>query len=270
MNDTESHSKAPPTPNGCGYPGGDEEPTQAYAVVRRGELGCDNEDGAKKATRCVRDPRGFLSALLNMGIDQYVSGRAEEPTLIRLAAKAGTCRRCELSRTRTSVVFGEGNDRAELILIGEAPGEEEDLQGRPFVGRAGKLLDRMIERIGLRREDVFICNVLKCRPPGNRDPLPDEVEACKGYLFAQIELIRPKLICTLGRHAYNTLLGVDGRITKVRGTLTAYRGAMLLPTYHPSYLLRNEGAMREAYEDMEKLKGLLASGGPDVDRPPSP
>jgi DNA polymerase len=204
------------------------------------------------------DPQRFLSALLHMGIERYVSGRQEEPTLARLKAKAGTCTRCELSRSRKSVVFGEGSERARVVFVGEAPGEEEDRQGRPFVGRAGKLLDQMIERIGLNRKDVFICNVLKCRPPDNRDPEPGEVEACKGYLVAQIDLIKPSLICTLGKHAYNTLMGVDARITKVRGILTSYRGIRLLPTYHPSYLLRNQGAIKEAYEDMEKVKTLLA------------
>ncbi len=204
------------------------------------------------------DPRRFLFALLHMGIDRYVSVRQEEPTLTRLKAKAGTCTRCELSRSRKSVVFGEGNEWAKVVFVGEAPGEEEDRQGRPFVGRAGKVLDQMIERIGLNRKDVFICNVLKCRPPDNRDPEASEVEACKGYLVAQLEMIKPSLICTLGKHAYNTLMGVDARITKVRGILTSYKGMRLLPTYHPSYLLRNQGAIKEAYEDMEKVKSLLA------------
>ncbi|MDD5245175.1 MAG: uracil-DNA glycosylase, partial [Syntrophorhabdaceae bacterium] len=153
--------------------------------------------------------------------------------------------------------FGEGDVNARLVFVGEAPGEEEDIQGRPFVGRAGKLLDQLIERIGLGRSDVYICNVLKCRPPGNRDPEERERELCKEYLFTQLELINPKIICTLGRHAYNTLLGVDERITRVRGVLTSYRGTPLLPTYHPSFLLRNQGKIKEAWEDMEKLKQLL-------------
>jgi DNA polymerase len=204
------------------------------------------------------DPQRFLSALLHMGIDRYVSGGQEEPTLTSLKVQVGRCTRCELSRSRKSVVFGEGSERARVVFVGEAPGEEEDRQGRPFVGRAGKLLDQMIERIGLDRKDVFICNVLKCRPPNNRDPEAQEVDACKGYLVAQLALIKPKLICTLGKHAYNTLMGVDARITKVRGFLTSYKGVKLLPTYHPSYLLRNQGAIKEAYEDMEKVKSLLA------------
>jgi uracil-DNA glycosylase len=162
-----------------------------------------------------------------------------------------------VAKTRRNVVFGEGTDMARLLFVGEAPGEEEDLQGRPFVGKAGKLLDQMIDRIGLRREQVYICNVLKCRPPDNRDPEPGEVEACKEYLFSQLELIRPKVICTLGRHAYNTLFGVDERITRIRGVLTTYKGTRLLPTYHPSFLLRNADRVKEAWEDMERLKQLL-------------
>ncbi len=205
----------------------------------------------------ISDPRRFLNALYHMGIRRYVSHKSEEMTLARLARQVEVCARCDLSRTRRRVVFGEGSEQANLLFVGEAPGEEEDRQGRPFVGRAGKLLDEMIEKIGLKRSEVFICNVLKCRPPNNRDPEAKEAEACKPYLFAQIDLIRPRLICTLGKHAYNTLLGVDERITRIRGRLTEYKGVALLPTYHPSFLLRNQSAMVDAYADMEKVKELL-------------
>lgn len=205
----------------------------------------------------ITDPQRFLKALHQMGITEYVSGRSEQMTIPRLSRKVESCTKCELSKTRRTVVFGEGSDHADLLFVGEAPGEEEDRQGRPFVGRAGKLLDQMIERVGVKRSDVFICNVLKCRPPNNRDPEPAEAEACKPYLFAQIELIRPRIICTLGKHAYNTLLGVDERITRIRGRLTEFNGITLLPTYHPSFLLRNQSAVKDAYEDMERLKELL-------------
>jgi uracil-DNA glycosylase family 4 len=211
-------------------------------------------------TMDILDPQRFLMALHQMGVSEYISGKTEEITLAHLARKVESCTRCELSRTRRRVVFGEGTEHADLLFIGEAPGEEEDRQGRPFVGRAGKLLDQMIERIGVRRADVFICNVLKCRPPNNRDPEATEVESCKPYLYAQIDLIRPRIICTLGKHAYNTLLGVDERITRIRGHLTHYKGVTLLPTYHPSYLLRNQTAIKDAYEDMETLKRLLKGG----------
>jgi uracil-DNA glycosylase len=199
----------------------------------------------------------FLTAMKNMGIDSYISDREHMLTLPLLQKRVKECKKCSLADTRKKVVFGEGNSKARLLFIGEAPGEEEDIQGRPFVGRAGKLLDKMIEGIGLRREEVYICNVLKCRPPNNRDPKPDEADLCKGYLISQLEIISPKVICTLGKHAYNTLLGVDESIIRIRGTLTRYKGIKLLPTYHPSFLLRNAGRMNEALGDMERLKQLL-------------
>jgi uracil-DNA glycosylase family 4 len=203
------------------------------------------------------DPKRFLTALKNMGIDSYVVNDQGALTLPHLKKVVQECRKCPLADTRKNVVFGEGSAKARLLFIGEAPGEEEDIQGKPFVGKAGKLLDQMIDRIGLRRNEVYICNVLKCRPPNNRDPQPGEVETCKGYLFSQLEIISPKIICTLGRHAYNTLMGVDESITRIRGHLTAFKGTKLLPTYHPSFLLRNQSRMSEAWEDMETLKQLM-------------
>lgn len=199
----------------------------------------------------------FLRSLKNMGVDSYVFDKKGAPGLEGLVQEITRCEKCGLARTRKNVVPGEGNKKARLVFIGEAPGEDEDLQGRPFVGRAGKLLDQLIERTGLKRSDVYICNVLKCRPPNNRDPEPEEVAACRRYLMEQIRLIKPKVICTLGRHAYNTLLGVDEKITRIRGKLISYEGRKLLPTYHPSYLLRNQTRINEAWEDMETLKRLL-------------
>lgn len=192
-----------------------------------------------------------------MGVDSYAFDKENSLTLSKLNKTINGCMQCDLAKTRTNVVPGEGNPNAQIVFVGEAPGEDEDAQGRPFVGRAGKLLDQLIERIGLRRSEIYICNVLKCRPPHNRDPEPSEVASCKNYLVAQLDLIRPKVICTLGRHAYNTLLEVDEKITRIRGTLTSYRGTKLLPTYHPSYLLRNQAKIKEAWEDMEKLKDIL-------------
>lgn len=203
------------------------------------------------------DPRRLLISMKGMGIESYVSQTKDVLTLSFLRKKVKECTKCPLSNTRRNVVFGEGNDRAQLVFIGEAPGEEEDIQARPFVGRAGKFLDQMIERAGLKREEVFICNVLKCRPPNNRDPEPMEVEACKGYLLSQLELINPKIICTLGRHAYNALFSVDEKITRIRGVLTSYNGIKLLPTYHPAFLLRNQNRINEVWEDMDRLKQLL-------------
>jgi len=198
-----------------------------------------------------------MHALKGMGVDTYLFDKGDRMTLVKLRKEVRQCRKCPLAATRKNVVFGEGDVNARLVFVGEAPGEEEDIQGRPFVGRAGKLLDQLIERIGLGRSDVYICNVLKCRPPGNRDPEEQERELCKHYLFTQLELIKPKIICALGRHAYNTLLGVDERITRIRGVLTTYRGTPLLPTYHPSFLLRNQNKVNEAWDDMERLKQLL-------------
>lgn len=203
------------------------------------------------------DAKRFLTVLKNMGVDEYVFAPREGPTLAGLKKTVLACERCSLAGTRKNVVFGEGDPRAAIVFVGEAPGEEEDNQGRPFVGRAGKLLDQLIERIGVKRSDVFICNVLKCRPPGNRDPEPQEVACCKEYLLAQLDIIRPRIICTLGRHAYNTLLETDAAITRIRGKMTSFRGRPLLPTYHPSYLLRSQNKIKEAWEDMETLKKML-------------
>jgi uracil-DNA glycosylase len=203
------------------------------------------------------DPRRFLIALKGMGIDSYFSGRENLVTLPVLKKQVMVCTKCGLSGGRKQAVFGEGDLNARLLFVGEAPGEEEDLQGRPFVGRAGKLLDQMIERIGLKRDEVYICNVLKCRPPGNREPEQGEIASCKPYLLSQIELVDPAVICTLGRHAYNTLLEVDERITRIRGSLTQFKGRKLLPTYHPSFLLRNEDRIKEAWDDMDRVRQLL-------------
>ncbi len=204
-----------------------------------------------------REARRFLIALKGMGVNSYVFNRAHVATLSVVQRQARECVRCVLANTRKHVVFGEGDPNARLVFVGEAPGEEEDSQGRPFVGRAGQLLDQLIERAGLRRDEVYICNVLKCRPPGNRDPEPAETAACKEYLTAQLEIINPRVICTLGRHAYNALFDTDERITRIRGVPVRYKGILLLPTYHPSFLLRNSDRVKEAWEDMDRLRQLL-------------
>jgi uracil-DNA glycosylase len=166
-------------------------------------------------------------------------------SLDRIAAELKDCPRCKLCRTRKTVVVGEGNPRARLVFVGEGPGEQEDLQGRPFVGNAGQLLDRMIEAIGLKRSEVYICNVVKCRPPGNRNPEPDEIRACSPFLSRQLDLIQPKVIVALGKFAAQTLLQSDVKITQLRGK------------FHPSYLLRNPAAKREAWEDLQKVAAEL-------------
>lgn len=163
------------------------------------------------------------------------------------------CRRCALAATRHNTVFGEGNPHAKLMFIGEGPGYDEDMQGRPFVGRAGKLLDRMIAAMQFTREEVYIANVVKCRPPQNRIPYPDEAASCIGYLKRQIELIRPEVIVLLGATAVGFLLEKQGGITKLRGKWLGYNGIPVMPTFHPAYLLRQESAKRDAWNDLQQV-----------------
>ena len=171
----------------------------------------------------------------------------------------GACTRCKLSGLgRTQVVFGVGNPNADLMFVGEAPGADEDVQGVPFVGRAGQLLTKIIEAIALKREDVYIANVIKCRPPQNRNPEPDGIETCEPFLFQQIDLIKPKVIVTLGKFAAQCLLRTEDPISRLRGRLFDYRGAKLIPTFHPAYLLRNPSSKREVLEDMKLVKKLLS------------
>ena len=168
------------------------------------------------------------------------------------------CARCKLHTLgRKQIVFGVGNPNADLMFVGEAPGADEDEQGEPFVGRAGQLLTKIIEAIGLEREDVYIANVIKCRPPGNRNPEPDEVEQCEPFLFRQVEAIKPKVIVALGKFAAQSLLRTTDPITRLRGRSFNYRGATLIPTFHPAYLLRNPSAKREVWDDMKKVRGIL-------------
>ncbi len=172
------------------------------------------------------------------------------------------CRACPLHKTRKNPVLGEGNPRAELMFVGEAPGLEEDEQGRPFVGPAGQLLTKMISAMGLKREEIYITNVVKCRPPSNRDPEPEEVGACIPFLWEQIESIRPKVICCLGRISARSLLGLskDMPLTQVRGRWKELKGIKVLATYHPSFLLRNPHYKREAWEDLKKIMAYLGLG----------
>jgi uracil-DNA glycosylase family 4 len=191
------------------------------------------ESSAVPAPHFDRDPASALAVL-----SQEVAG----------------CTRCaELARCRKQTVFGVGNPQADLCFVGEAPGADEDAQGEPFVGAAGKLLTRIIGAMGLTRGDVYICNVLKCRPPGNRTPAPDEVVQCRGYLDRQLEILKPKYICALGSVAAKTLLDTQLSIGRLRGKLHQYQGIPLLCTYHPAYLLRNPDAKRDVWEDIQLL-----------------
>ncbi|OQA56229.1 MAG: Uracil DNA glycosylase superfamily protein [Candidatus Omnitrophica bacterium ADurb.Bin277] len=170
------------------------------------------------------------------------------------------CKQCPvLVKNRTKVVFGSGNIRARLVFVGEAPGRDEDLQGLPFVGRAGQLLTKIIEAMGMTREEVFICNVLKCRPPENRPPAPDEVVNCRPFLKQQLELIRPEIIVALGNHACQALLSTDKGISQLRGSMQSYEGIPVMCTYHPAYLLRNPAEKKKVWEDMKKVIRFLAT-----------
>jgi DNA polymerase len=190
-------------------------------------------------------------------------------TLEDIRGELGECSRCELGRTRTNLVFGVGNPHARLVFVGEAPGRDEDRQGEPFVGEAGQILTRLITRMGFTRQDVYICNVLKCRPPNNRDPQKDEIEQCGPFMLRQVKSIGPEVIVALGAFAAHTLLQSTVPISKLRGKFHDYHGIPLMPTYHPSFLLRNRGN-NEVYwtvwEDMVEVLKKLNMPVPDVKR----
>jgi len=175
-------------------------------------------------------------------------------TLDELNKTICTCQKCSLGSTRMNFVFGVGNPKADLVIVGEAPGAEEDLQGEPFVGRAGQLLNKILEAVNFKREEVYICNILKCRPPNNRDPLSEEVAQCEPYLWKQLEIIQPKIILCLGRIAAQVLLKTNDSLTRMRGTIHNYRGIKLMVTYHPAALLRNPNWKRPTWEDVQKLR----------------
>jgi DNA polymerase len=216
-----------------------------------GELGIDGvRREAEWSTRPV-GPRDDMPAIIPVFGSQADALKAVRDDI-------GDCTRCKLHTLgRKQIVFGVGNPNAGLMFVGEAPGADEDVQGEPFVGRAGQLLTKIIEAIDLRREDVYIANVIKCRPPQNRNPEPDEVEQCEPFLFRQIDIIKPKVVVALGKFAAQCLLRTTEPITRIRGREFKYRDAILMPTYHPAYLLRTPSAKREVWEDMKRVKVLL-------------
>ncbi|MEO0814736.1 MAG: uracil-DNA glycosylase [Myxococcota bacterium] len=179
------------------------------------------------------------------------------PGLEQVREVLGDCTRCGLHRGRSNLVFGVGDAQARLMFVGEGPGRDEDLQGEPFVGRAGQLLTRMIAAMGLRRADVYIANIVKCRPPRNRDPEPEEVEACEPFLKAQIRAIQPEVLVTLGKYAAQTLLQVQTPISRMRGQWRSYEGIAVMPTFHPAYLLRNPAEKRPVWEDLQEVMKRL-------------
>lgn len=227
----------------------------------------------------ARDPRSDARAALDnlraWGVEELLvprriaprrtpakSGSGKAARLASLREEIGDCRRCGLWTERTHVVFGVGDPDAEIMFVGEAPGSDEDRQGEPFVGRAGQLLTKIIEAMGLARERVYIANIIKCRPPGNRNPLPSEIGACSGFLRAQVEIISPRAIVALGTFSAQTLLGTDEKISRLRGRFHPFHGIPLMPTYHPAYLLRNPNEKKQVWEDVQKVMALLSGREP--------
>jgi uracil-DNA glycosylase len=244
----------------------------------RGKTEIDVSDGARTtAAEVCEDLRRHLTWLSDAGIREIheqaeaAGGGPSDPpprpsptgrydasqrgcgsdALLAIREQLGECSRCKLGPGRTKLVFGVGNPAAELMFVGEGPGEDEDLQGEPFVGRAGQLLTKMIEAMGYRRADVYIANVVKCRPPGNRNPEPDEIEACEPFLRTQIDAIRPKVVVALGKFAAQTLLRDPSPIGRLRGRWFQYEGVRLMPTFHPAYLLRSPNEKARAWEDLQ-------------------
>ena len=203
-----------------------------------------------------RGPSGLEVSMDEQVIVPVAASAKEGLELIR--NQLGDCTRCKLHTGRTTLVYGAGNPDADLMFVGEAPGQAEDREGVPFVGRAGQLLTKIIESIGLKRDDVYIANVIKCRPPDNRNPEPDEVRTCEPFLFAQIDVIQPRVVVALGSFAVRTLLREDRTpISKARGRVYNYRGAKLIPTFHPAFLLRSPNRKRDVWEDMKKVREIL-------------
>lgn len=252
------------------------------STTRTGGLGSFSAAAANEAKTAAARPAPAAAPAVQPPAGAAASGGAElaplfgagpeNDTLERIAGDIGDCRRCGLCKGRTKIVFGSGNPRARLVFVGEGPGEDEDLQGLPFVGRAGQLLTQMInntaakEGMGVRREDVYICNVVKCRPPNNRAPAPEEMEICGQFLYRQLSVIRPRAVCVLGATAAKALLRTKEGITRLRGQWQRWRDIPVMPTYHPSYLLRSvsPNAKREAWEDLKKVLHYV------YDEPPRP
>jgi len=216
------------------------------------------------ATEAVAEPAPAASRSPDVTPEPIALSRSAAEALAAVRTDIGDCTRCKLHRLgRRQVVFGVGNPEADLMFVGEAPGADEDVQGIPFVGRAGQLLTKIIEAIGLTRDDVYIANVIKCRPPENRNPEPDEVETCEPFLFRQVDVVSPKVIVALGTFAAKTLLKTNEPISRMRGRVYDYRGAKLIPTFHPAFLLRSPERKRDVWEDRKKVRALLQGSAGD-------
>ena len=190
---------------------------------------------------------------------KYHSSPGRAQLLEEIRKELGDCKRCKLFSHRRNIVFGMGNPEARLVFVGEGPGRDEDIQGKPFVGRAGQLLTKIINSINLTREEVYIANIIKCRPPQNRNPETDEIKACEPFLLKQLDAIKPKIICALGTFAAQTLLGTDEKISSLRGRFISFRNTRLIATFHPAFLLRNAQRKRDVWEDMKKIRKEYSS-----------
>jgi DNA polymerase len=228
-------------------------------------------DPRQSLREIVGDLRAYLEAQRELGVEYLDVKWPESPaavaprlTLPAVREELGECTRCKLHSHRTQIVFGVGNPKADLVFVGEAPGADEDAQGEPFVGRAGQLLTKIIQAMGMQREDVYICNIIKCRPPNNRMPETEEILACQPFLLKQIQAIGPKFICALGGPAAQTLLRTKEPISRLRGRFYDFHGTPLLPTYHPAFLLRNPHEKKTVWEDMKLLLREMQRLGPLV------
>jgi DNA polymerase len=239
--------------------------THLEARGRSGLLGVKVEASPRSASPAAPTPTMDEPAAPAPTEKPRTGGRGLE----LLRDEIGDCQRCKLAPSRKNLVYGVGNPDAELVFVGEAPGADEDAQGEPFVGKAGQLLTKMIEAMGYRREDVYICNVLKCRPPGNRNPEPDEVASCEPFLKRQLAALRPRMIVALGKFAAQCLLRDDTPITRLRGGFRSYEGIPLMPTLHPAYLLRDPSKKKLAWEDLKAVNAALARVGIHPPRPPA-
>ncbi|HJQ68162.1 MAG TPA: uracil-DNA glycosylase [Blastocatellia bacterium] len=231
---------------------GPAEPAESEAVMPRkrasaGQAGLFGDISADDSAEA--QPKGARLPVIE----------AQDATLEAIREDIGECVRCKLHEHRNNIVFGEGSPQAKLVFIGEGPGADEDATGRPFVGRAGQLLDKIIQAIGLKREEVYISNVVKCRPPGNRTPERDEVATCEQFLFRQLALIRPSVIVALGSPAFQCIMRTKETITRARGEWRDWNGIKVMPTFHPAYLLRSPDKKREAWDDMKKVRDYLNS-----------
>jgi len=201
----------------------------------------------------IHDLKGYLEYQRSLGVIDIPFSNEIAMTMEDIRKRIAGCQRCRLYTGRTNIVLGAGKEDADLLFVGEAPGRDEDIQGRPFVGKAGELLTRIIEAINLKREDVYITNIIKCRPPQNRNPEPDEIYACEPFLVEQIQVIKPKIICALGTFAARALLRTDKKISELRGRFYSYHNIKLMPTYHPAYLLRNPAEKRDVWKDIQAI-----------------